>query len=124
MAASKKTTTDKTVNETDALVAAQPLAKALGKTAGQIWGIFVRKYFAKGVAELFAAIVITTVCVDKLWTHHWVWYITIPFPIAMLLVVDAIQLLINPHYPAMGDVENAIKRNGTKTNEVTIYNNR
>lgn len=121
MPASKKS---KVVNESDALGAVQPLAKALSKTAGQIWQIFVKRYIAKGVAEMFSAIVITVLTLDKLWAHHWLYWLCIPFPIVMLLAFDAIQLLINPAYFAMGDVESAVKRNTTKTNEITVYNNR
>lgn len=121
MAANKKT---QPVDEKEALGKVEPIAKLLGRTAGQIWQIFVKRYIAKGVAELFAATVITILTLDKLWAHHWLYWLCIPFPIVMLLAFDAIQLLINPAYFAMGDVENAIKRNTKKTNEVTIYNNR
>lgn len=101
-----------------------PFSQTLGKAAGDIWKIFVRRYTAKAVAELFVAIVGTVITLDKLWAHHWVYWLCIPFPIIMLLAYDGIQLLINPAYFAMGDVEETIKRATTKTNEVTIYNNR
>lgn len=115
---------NKIVDEKEAISKVEPMAKLLGRTAGQVWSIFVKRYLAKGTAEVFAAGVIAWVSLDKLWTHHWVYWITIPFPVCMLLMFDAIQLLINPAYFAIGDVENAIKRNTTKKNEVSVYNNR
>lgn len=121
--AASATPKNKVVDEKEALAKVEPLAKLLGKTAGQIWKVFVKRYIAKGVAELFCACVITWLDFDKLWTHHFGWF-CIPFAVVLILMFDCIQLLINPAYYAMADVENAIKRNTGKKNEVTIYNNR
>lgn len=118
MATAKKAKTA----EQEAVDKVAPVANLVGRTAKEIWKIFVLRYVAKGVAELFAASVITWLTLDKLWAHHWIYWLCIPFPIVMLLAFDAIQLLINPAYFAMGDVENAIKRNTSKSNEITVIN--
>ena len=111
------------VDEQEAMNKLVPFSETLGKAAGEVWKIFVRRYLAKGAAEIFVSIVTIIVATDKLWTHHF-WYWCIPFVVVMFLAYDAIQLLIDPAYFAMGDVEDTLKRATQKTNEVTIYNNR
>lgn len=96
--------------EEEALAKLDPFAEGLKKTVEQLWGIFVRRYIAKGVAELFGAGVIAWLTYVKLWQDHWVYWLCIPFPAIMVLAIDAIQLLINPHYYAMNDVAATIKR--------------
>lgn len=116
-------TAKKVVDEKEAVDKLQPVAKLLGKAAGQVWKIFVMRYVAKGISELFAAAVIIWVTTDKLYANYWLWWL-IPFAISVILAFDAIQLLVNPYYFAMDDVEKTLKRATSKTNEVTIYNNR
>lgn len=101
MAASKgKTLAKREVDE--AINSLGPLAKVLNKTAGSLWGIFVRKYIAQGVALGACAIGVSGV---SLWLlpNKSLWLL-IPFSITGILGYWAIQFLINPHYPAMGDV--------------------
>lgn len=101
MAASKgKTLAKKEVDE--AINSLGPLAKVLNKTAGSLWGIFVRKYIAQGVALGACAIGVSGV---SLWLlpYKSLWLL-VPFSITGILGYWAIQFLINPHYPAMGDV--------------------
>lgn len=100
----------------------EPMAKALKKTAEQLFRVYVKRYLAKGIAELFVGIVIAVLTLNKLWANHWVWWLCIPFPIIMLLALDAIQCIINPAYHAIGDVEDLIKRNKKGGSDVTIYN--
>lgn len=101
--------------------ALEPLAKGVKSTVGSLWKIFVRRYIAKGVSEMVAAGIIMWLTTDKLWAHHWVWWLCIPFPVCVLLIFDAIQLLINPHYWAMNDIVERIKAERRDNSSVTIY---
>lgn len=97
-----------TKNTEDALSKIEPIAKLLGKTAGQIWKIFVMRYVAKGVSEVFIALVIGGLGYNLLHLTHPLWMLA-PFGIAALFIYDAIQLLVNPYYFAMDDVAMRLK---------------
>ena len=111
----------KKVNEEDVLKTLGPFADGLKKTVGQLWKIFIMRYVAKGLSELFVAGVIAWITTDKLYTHHWVYWLCIPLPIVLLFCLDAIQLLINPAYYAMNDVIERIKKERNTGSDVTIY---
>lgn len=92
--------TEATDLATKDLGALAPLAKVLKSTVGEVWKIFIKRYVAKGLAELFAAIVISGMSVVLLHITNWLW---IPFPFVVVLMFDAIQLLVNPAYFALND---------------------
>lgn len=96
MAAPEKDNVEKAINSLG------PLAKAVNKTAGGLWSIFVRRYIAIGAGELMAAAAVVGVSL-WLFPHKSLWLL-VPFAIAIGLTYDAIVNLINPHYPAMDKV--------------------
>lgn len=107
MAASKTTAADKK----SAVNSLEPIAEALGKAAGQLWKMFVMRYVAKGLSEIFIALFI-------IWTSNYfllptqkIWHIPF-FLVAGVFVYDAIQLLVDPHYFAMNDVAMRLKSEG------------
>lgn len=118
MATSKpasKTLAKKDVDE--AINSLGPLAKVLNKTAGSLWGIFVRKYIAQGVALAACAVAVSGV---SLWLLPYKsLFLLIPFSISAMLGYWAIQFLINPHYPAMGDVISKVQ-SATKPKPVEV----
>ena len=84
------------------------LSKTLQKSIGQIWQMFVMRYVAKGLAQVFLALFINIVAYIFLWqTHRYT--MLIPLGIAGVLIYDAIQLLTNPHYYAANDVLYKVK---------------
>ena len=96
--------------EQEALTKVEPIAKLLGKTAGQLWKVFVMRYIAKGVAQIFLAIFLNWVCYIFLWHQHsYNYWMLIPLIVGGILVYDAIQLLFNPYYFAMNDVMYRLK---------------
>lgn len=107
MAANKSAKTA-TTTEAEGISAVTPLASIVGKTAGELWKIFVMRYVAKGVAEIFSAIVISAVSLRLLGTTT-LWLFAPGFLITVL-IFDAIQLLVNPRYFALGDVMERIKQ--------------
>lgn len=120
MATSKKTTsTDKPMTHESVLKNLEPLSKTLKSTVGEVWKIFVKRYIAKGVSELFAAIVISVISVMLLWAKHRIWILA-PAGVVTFLIFDAIQLLINPAYFAMNDVIDRIKKEKIGGNNFTI----
>lgn len=87
----------------DAIKGLQPLAKVLQRTAEQLWKIFVMRYVAKGLSQVFLAVTLSGFSYLLLHRNHLIW-IT-PFVVASLvLAYDAIQLLVNPYYYALNDV--------------------
>ena len=86
----------------------EPLSKALSKTAGQVWKMFVMRYVAKGLGEIFLGAFIAWVGWSYLHQNQRLW--VIPFlVVGALFVYDAIQLLIDPYYFAMNDVAVRLK---------------
>lgn len=109
---------DKVDKETkEALKSLGPLAQLVGKSAGTLWGIFVRHYVAIGIGELFGA-------VWTVWVATWIMgtttlWLLVPFTLAGVLVYLAINNLVNPHYPALGDVVSRVQElNKPKPTEV------
>ena len=104
MAAKNSTTSDKE----DVMKQLEPFSKVLGKSVAQIWRVFVLRYVARGIAELFLAAFIVYVGWYVLNGDHRMWML--PFMLAGgLFVWDAIQVLIDPYYYAMNDVLLRIK---------------
>lgn len=106
-ATTKKADTAAEDVQQEALKSLGPLAQLVGKSAGSLWNIFVRKYIAVGVAEVFGAVWTVWVSIWLLGTAS-LWLL-VPFTLAGLLGYLAIQNLINPHYPALGDVVTRVK---------------
>lgn len=94
------------LTEADILTKLEPLAKALKIAVGKLWDIFVRRYIAKGVSEIFIALVISAVSLVLLREHPMVLWV--PFVVVAALLYDAIQLLINPAYYAIEDIMDKI----------------
>lgn len=91
--------------EAEALQKVEPIAKLLGKTAGQLWKMFVMRYIAKGLAQVFLAVFLNVICYIYLnHQHPYNLWMIIPLAVGGVLVYDAIQLLANPYYYAMNDV--------------------
>lgn len=100
-------TASKTAQE-EVLKSLEPFSKALSKTVGQIWRMFVMRYIAKGIGEIFLSVFIVWIGWYVLDGTHRLWLI--PFLVAAgLFVYDAIQLLIDPQYFAMNDVAVRVK---------------
>lgn len=87
----------------------EPFSKALGKAAGQVWKVFVMRYIARGVSELFLAGAVVYIGHDFIPVSHRPLLI-IPYLIASVFIYDAIQLMINPYYFAMDDVAVRLKQ--------------
>lgn len=96
-----------TKSTTEALKELEPLSKALSKSAAQIWKMFVMRYVAKGIGEIFLAI--ATVLITHSYYAHDRLGMLISYTIGSILVYDAIQVLVNPHYFAMNDVALRLK---------------
>lgn len=110
-----KETVDKETKE--ALKSLGPLATLVGKSAGSLWKVFVRRYVAIGLGEAFAAAWVVWVSTWLLGTSTPL--LLIPFGLAGLLGYLAILNLINPHYPALGDVVSRVQElNKPKPTEV------
>ena len=97
----------KPTTEGEALAKVEPLAKLLGKTAGQIWKVFVMRYVGKGLGEIFLAVALVVVCHGYFGYNKWMMLGS--FVISGVFVYDAIQLLIDPWYFAMNDVAVRLK---------------
>lgn len=71
----------------------------------RIWSTLVRRYRAKGFAELFLAIFVSGAswfCLDlNGWNRNW---LLLPLLISGAIVYDAIQLIVNPQYFAANDI--------------------
>jgi hypothetical protein len=104
----------------EALKKIEPLAKLLGKTAGELWKIFVWRYIAKGLGEVFLAIFGSWVGWAYLHQNDRLW--VIPFLcVSGILIFDAIQLLVNPRYFAMNDVIDRLNAERNSKPGMTIY---
>ena len=91
--------------EAEALAKVEPIAKILGKTAGQLWKIFLFRYIAKGIAQIFLAVFINVVAYMYLnHLHPYNPWMLLPLAAGGVLIYDAIQLLVDPYYFAMNDV--------------------
>ena len=83
-------------------LALESAAKMLGVAVGELWAIFVRQYFVRGVTEAFTGIVLSIA--------SWVLYpviglwILIPLAIALMFFYGAILLIGNPKYYAIEDI--------------------
>src|ERR1035441_3736221 len=99
MPASKST---KATTEAEGKAAVEPLAKLVGKATSELWKIFVWRYIAKGLGEVFLAVYGSYVGWIYLHQNDRLW--VIPFLcVSGILIFDAIQLLFNPRYFAMND---------------------
>jgi|SRR5882672_6366288 len=84
------------------LAGLEPLSGVLKQTVSTIWGIFVRRYVAKGLSFLVAAFAVVFVSIRLLGTETpWLFLPAVP---VLVLLLDSIQLLVNPQYFAMEDV--------------------
>lgn len=92
----------------EALKSLGPLAQLVGKSAGSLWTIFVRRYVGTGLAQLFGALWTVGVAVWIFGTSPG-WGLLISLALAGGLTYQAIQNLFNPHYPALGDVVTRVK---------------
>jgi len=98
----------------DVMKALEPIAKGIGIAVSELWKIFTRQYFIKGVSQLFAGIV------SGLGTYFLGRYL-IPIGIVNTVLVvagviwslmffySAIPLLFNPQYFALNDIIEKIK---------------
>ena len=85
----------------DVMKSLEPIAKGLGVAVTEVWKIYCRQYFVRGVTELITAIITGSAVyflmplVTK--TTDWLWLI-IPLGIAsMVFLYSAIPLLFNLH---------------------------
>lgn len=85
-----------------------PLAKGLEKTAAQLWHMFVMRYVAKAVAEIFIALFIAGIDFYYVRGVNHLWQLPM-LVMAAIFIYDAIQLLLNPYYFAMNDVSVRLK---------------
>lgn len=90
----------------DILKSLEPIATALKVTVEKVWGIFVRRYLAKGISQLLVAVAITAAAIAKLGDSNWIW---LPLAIALLIAYNAVNLVINPDFFALTDIVERIK---------------
>jgi hypothetical protein len=95
------------------------IAKGLGVAAGELWGIFVRQYLVRGIAEAFTSIVLIVASLI-LWQFI-SWFVLIPIVGALVFAYGAILYLGNPKYYAILDITRRIKSVKEETNKVAIY---
>jgi len=83
------------------------VAKGLGVAAVELWGIFVRQYFVKGLTEAFTAVSLGIFA----WALHGTigWWALIPATVAHMFAYGAIMLLGNPKYYAIEDIAGKIE---------------
>lgn len=84
-----------------------PISEALSKSVKEIWKMFVMRYIAKAVGEIFLAGCTVGLTFYYLGGHK-MWQL-LPLSIAAVFIFDAIQLLLNPYYFAMNDVAVRLK---------------
>jgi hypothetical protein len=98
----------KNISEEDVLKHLKPFSEALSKSVGQIWKIFVMRYVAKGLGEVFLSGFVVWIGWYFLHQNNRLWMLPF-FIVAGIFLYDAIQLLINPWYFAMNDVAVRLK---------------
>ena len=82
------------------------LAKGLGVAATELWSIFVRQYFVRGVTEAFTGIVL---CVASYFLAPYIGlWILIPLAVALGFFYGSILLIGNPKYYAIEDITGKI----------------
>lgn len=87
--------------------AVDAVAKGIGVAAVELWSIFVRQYFVKGLTELTTAILL---CVASYFLYAAIGlWILVPLGVALLFLYGAIQLLGNPKYYALEDITGKVK---------------
>jgi len=93
----------------DLLKLLKPISDIVGVAVDKLWSVFVRKYIARGISELFLAVIISViafyfkdinVCVAGVLAIA-----------AATFVFSAIQLVVNPSYYALMEITNKIKEN-------------
>lgn len=104
----KKTTNKDITSQSKAVKALQPLADALKVAVGELWGIFVRQYVVKGLSEAFTAIIFYTSAYFL--APHVTYFALIPLLVGIYFTYDAINLLGNPKYYALKDIENQVQK--------------
>lgn len=85
----------------DILKSLQPIADALKVAVTEIWGIYVRRYVAKGISQLLVAASIAGAAINKSEGNNWVFA---PLAVALLIAYNAVNLLANPKYFAINDI--------------------
>lgn len=91
----------------DITEAVTAIAKGIGVAAGELWGIFVRQYFVRGITEAFTGIVL---CVAAAFLHSTIGlWVLVPLAIALAFFYGAILLVGNPKYYALEDISKKVK---------------
>ena len=125
MATSKAVAEDKkqdfTVPET-VTKALEAIAKTIGVAVGELWYIFVRQYFVRGITEAFTGIVLS-VASYFLFPVIGLW-ILIPLAVALMFFYGAILLLGNPKYYALTDITSKIQEFSGKKEQTSVSRNR
>lgn len=84
----------------------EALAKGLGVAAVELWSIFVRQYFVKGLTQVFGALVFIGLGIAV--ALQFGWLALLPFGCAIPFCLGAIMLLGNPKYYAIDDITRKI----------------
>lgn len=117
----KKKTEEESIDSVPSTIneAVDAIAKGLGVAAKELWTIFVRQYFVRGITEAFTGIVL---CVASyfLWPFIGLW-ILVPLSIALLFFYGAIMLMGNPKYYALEDITGKIQDFKNETLKNTRY---
>jgi len=95
------------------------IAKTLGVAVGELWGIFVRQYFVRGITEAFtsAVLCVAAYCLRNT-IHLW---ILAPLAVALGFAYAAILLLGNPKYYAIEDITDKINDFKVKKKHDSYY---
>lgn len=103
-----------TINE-----AISAIAKGIGVAATELWSIFVRQYFVRGITEAFTGVVL---CVASyfLAPEIGLWVLA-PLAVALGFFYGAILLLGNPKYYALEDITKRIQAFKSKEEERKSY---
>lgn len=83
------------------------IAKGIGVAAGELWGIFVRQYFVRGITEAFTGAVLS-VASYFLYPFIGLWILA-PLLVALGFFYGAILLIGNPKYYALADITKRIQ---------------
>lgn len=83
------------------------VAKGIGVAATELWSIFVRQYFVRGLTEVFAG---TVLCIASYFlVPHIGLLVLIPLAAALAFFYGAILLIGNPKYYALEDITKRIQ---------------
>jgi len=84
------------------------IAKGMGVAVTELWTIFVKQYFAKGIATAIITIIPSVLIVMKYGPFFWesmVWWVVAIIVAGKILgIYWSVMYILNPHYYALEDI--------------------